>query len=161
MTDKIGLADTCMAYPSDMLGRCGAPTVEYHRCAAHVDIPGPGKFEACDSLKLAEYLYGLTGESGLDDEMGEVDGLGWYGLYLYDGSDAGEAAGATDCYILAEDSQGFFTYETFDSGTDTDPRIASMDAMAEWHRLERHACRPSRRHERGARLAHSLEGVLA
>lgn len=136
-SDPVTSGDVYWEGPDEYCEDCGTAIPSAYGDPNDNDRPGPGQFQACASLKLAEYLHGLSLDSSLADALGEVDGFGWYGLVIYDGSDEAEAAGATDCYVLNEDSQGFFTYETFDSGTDSDPRIASMDARAEWSRIER------------------------
>lgn len=66
------------------------------------DTPGPGKFEACLSLSLAESLYQITP----DEFIGSVDELGFYGIIRwYDGK--------SRHFIINEDTQGFFTYREF------------------------------------------------
>jgi hypothetical protein len=64
----------------------------------------PGKFEACEDQDLGEALYQLVNDGGCDDELGDVQDFGWYGLVLPD--DAGNAG-----YILFEDNNGFFEYQ--------------------------------------------------
>lgn len=60
---------------------------------------GPGKFEGCDDGRLAEVLYSITMDDGCDDDVG------WYGLIVQRGH----------AYLVNEDSQGFFTYEHFET----------------------------------------------
>lgn len=66
------------------------------------DTPGPGKFEACLSLSLAEALYA----SDADEFIGSVDERGWFGIIRW-------WASKSRHFIVNEDSQGFFTYREF------------------------------------------------
>jgi hypothetical protein len=79
---------------------------------------GPGKFEAGGTVD--EWLHDQSME-GCDEELGDVEGFGWYGLLLFpEGVDvfepvAGvepESGGEPDysfkAAIVHEDSQGFF-----------------------------------------------------
>lgn len=64
--------------------------------------PGPGKFEGCESLEVAERLYGIVMDSSQDATMGDVEE---YGVVLDLIGDA----------ICTTDQQGFFTYVLFPS----------------------------------------------
>lgn len=76
-----------------------------------------GKFEACANSELGEKLYEMT-MTGCDQELGEVDNFGWYGLLLdIDGKS----------YIVNEDNNGFFTYTEYDN---------SVSAQLAFSRLE-------------------------
>lgn len=67
---------------------------------------GPGKFERCGDVRLAEVLYGMSLDGDLEDQIGETgEGPGWHGLLVH----------RSRVYILSEDSQGFFTYTLFTS----------------------------------------------
>lgn len=84
-------------------------------------MSNPGKFEACQNQELGEYLHQLSLD-GLDNELGDVSDFGFYGLLLnVDG------IGKNKSYIINEDNDGFFTYETYDT---------EKDAMAIWGNLE-------------------------
>lgn len=65
----------------------------------------PGKFEGCSDQDLGETLHGITLDGGCDEELGDVQDFGWYGLII--GFDNGKG------YIVSEDNQGFFDYEEF------------------------------------------------
>lgn len=72
--------------------------------------PGPGKFQANDSLEIAEALY-RESQTGIFESFGDSSsGLGWYSLILTD-----EKEGFKPAYIVEEDTSGFFTYEGFDA----------------------------------------------
>lgn len=67
----------------------------------HAVSPGPGKFEGNHDLRIARGLYTLTLDGQLDDQLGSVDEgmwLGWIGRF-----------------VCQEDTQGFFSYEVFDT----------------------------------------------
>jgi len=67
----------------------------------HAVRPGLGKFEGNDDLRIARGLYSLTLAGECDDQIGSVDGgmwIGWIGRF-----------------VAQEDTQGFFTYEVFDT----------------------------------------------
>jgi hypothetical protein len=66
----------------------------------------PGKFEACNDQILGEYLHGLSLDGCLDNELGDVEDFGWYGLLI----DIGENKKS---YIISEDNNGFFTYQEY------------------------------------------------
>jgi hypothetical protein len=75
----------------------------------------PGKFEGCADQRLGEALYNVTLD-GCNEDLGDVEGFGWYGLIKTH----------KNTYIVWEDSQGFFGYETF----------SHKDGAKEWARLE-------------------------
>jgi hypothetical protein len=62
----------------------------------------PGKFEGCADQRLGEALF-TSSLDGCNDELGDVDGFGWYGLIKTH----------KNTYIISTDSQGFFDYSTF------------------------------------------------
>jgi len=64
--------------------------------------PRYGKFIGCYSEWLGNVLCNLC---GYDDELGEVDGFGWYAL----------VHGKRWSWIVHEDSQGFFDYGEYES----------------------------------------------
>ncbi len=70
----------------------------------------PGKFEGNADQDLAEYLHKLSLDGWTDEEIGDVEGFGWYGLLT---QVAGR--GKLKSYIIHEDSQGFFNYTTYDT----------------------------------------------
>lgn len=81
----------------------------------------PGKFEACESQKVAQVLYDVVGNGFTDDEYGECDGpYGWNGLVL------GKRYG----FLLTEDNRGFFTYE-IDTKDKAKGRFARFVEVAE------------------------------
>lgn len=87
--------------------------------------PGPGKFEGNDSAELSEILYAWVQNGLLDDQIGDVEELGWHGfVYIADGDEAYEQVREADPsvvtspelgFVLHEDNNGFFTYEVFES----------------------------------------------
>ena len=79
----------------------------------------PGKFEGCGPL--GEKLYELSLD-GCDDEYGDVDEDGWYGLLLNTGIPEAPFA------IISEDSQGFVNYGAYDT---------EKKARADWERVTR------------------------
>lgn len=42
--------------------------------------PRPGKFEGNESLEVSEFLYSLTQDGFIKDELGDVEEFGWYGI---------------------------------------------------------------------------------
>jgi hypothetical protein len=64
----------------------------------------PGKFQANKDEELAEELHQICNEGGCDDEIGDVQELGWSGLI-------------TDYknrhFVVEEDNEGFFTYHEY------------------------------------------------
>lgn len=75
--------------------------------------PGPGKFEANESLEIAEALYSYSLGGFVDEQFGSVDENGyWEGLiqnHIMNGPLMKPG------YIVIEDNLGFFTYQIFDS----------------------------------------------
>ena len=91
---------------------------------------GPGKFDTI----LDAYVYDVSLDGGCDEELGESDSFGWYGLMRADKSFAGDVRReaernqdqdltegewllltGTAGVILSEDSQGFVSVEYFDT----------------------------------------------
>lgn len=69
----------------------------------------PGKFEGTDDM--GELLHEAIGDSSyVDDECGDVQGFGWYGLVT-----DFEFGGKRHQVIAHEDSQGFFDYTEYAS----------------------------------------------
>jgi hypothetical protein len=62
----------------------------------------PGKFEGCADQRLGEALFNASMDR-CNDELGDVDGFGWYGLIKTH----------KNTYIISTDSQGFFDYECY------------------------------------------------
>ena len=77
----------------------------------------PGKFEGCADDRLAEVLYSIS-QNGCDEDCGEVDFTGWYGLILH----------RNHGYIVSEDSQGFFDYEYFESKDEARAEYAHIES---------------------------------
>ena len=75
----------------------------------------PGKFEGCSDQELGENLYTLSLD-GCDDELGDAESFGWYGLIKFDDG---------TWYIISEDNCGFFNYLN----------LAPINAQIEWDRL--------------------------
>jgi hypothetical protein len=69
----------------------------------------PGKFEGNADESLAERLHQMTLDGGPDEETGDVQESGWYGLLIDTGEDDAPHA------IVEEDSQGFFSYESYEN----------------------------------------------
>jgi hypothetical protein len=86
--------------------------------------PGPGKFQANESLEIAEDLYRQVQDGMASEQFGGGDTT-WEGLLL-DQLDTLNTPdlqitvpeGMQRAYIVREDSQGFFTYRGFDSEAD-------------------------------------------
>ncbi len=72
---------------------------------------GPGKFEGTGNYSnVAQYLYSLSLDSSLDEDLGESESFGWYGKF------AGKIKGRGPFYaIVSEDSQGFFDVTYYDT----------------------------------------------
>ena len=85
---------------------------------------GLSKFEGNDNYAgVAQYIYQLSLDGGLDDELGDVDGFGWYGRF------AGLIKSKGPFYaICSEDSQGFFDVEWFDTLENLDSKWSQIEA---------------------------------
>jgi hypothetical protein len=66
----------------------------------------PGKFEGCADQRLGEALYNASLD-GCDDEVGDVDGFGWYGLIKTH----------KNTYLLEIDGNGFVDYRRYSHKT--------------------------------------------
>ena len=102
---------------------------------------GPGKFNTI----VDSYVYAVSLDDGCDDEVGESDSFGWYGLMRHGSTifrdhdpmceplnDAErdlltESAGV----ILSEDSQGFVAVEYFDTTEELDAAWSQIVAEYE------------------------------
>ena len=82
-----------------------------------------GKFEGNGDEKLAELLYEASLNGELDEEIGSVDELGWYGRFI----------DRVDLlyYILTEDSQGFFSYQQYATLPELNVAWDEIEAMYE------------------------------
>lgn len=78
--------------------------------------PYPGKFEGNESQLMAQAVYQASLD-GTDEELGDVDNFGWYGL----------VKGKRYSFILSEDSQGFVTVNY---GT-------HAEMKAQWDKIEK------------------------
>ena len=76
-------------------------------CTSSQYVRHPGKFEG--SGEIGEKLHSLMVDGSIDEEVGDVDGFGWYGLIINTGLDC-----APDV-IVSESSQGFFEYTIYSS----------------------------------------------
>ena len=88
-----------------------------------MSYPHLGKFEG--ELYATKYAY----ESGLDscdDEIGEVDGFGWYGCF----SDKIKGRGPFHI-ILHENSQGFVTGSYYDTAGDLGTAWSALESEYE------------------------------
>jgi hypothetical protein len=90
-----------------------------------VTKPGPGKFQANESLEIAEDLYRQVQNGMVEEQFGSVDEGFWEGLLLdqLDTLNTPDLAdrvpeGMQEAYIVTEDSDGFFTYRGFYSEAD-------------------------------------------
>lgn len=81
----------------------------------------PGKFES--SGELGEYLHEITMDSGQDEELGDVQDFGWYGLF-----NGIKVPGIKKKVyaIVSEDSQGFWDVYEYNS---------SKEVMKAWDKL--------------------------
>lgn len=93
---------------------------------------GPGKFEGNGNYAgVAQYIYKLSLESRLDDELGEADSFGWYGRF------AGHIKSKGPFYaICSEDNQGFFDVEWFDSLKELNYKWGQIKADYEEYMVE-------------------------
>ena len=67
-----------------------------------------GKFEG--ELYATRYVYDLSVDGGIDEDIGESDALGWYGRF------SGTIRGRGPFHIIiSENSQGFVHGEFFDT----------------------------------------------
>ncbi len=63
----------------------------------------PGKFEGNSDQDLAERLHAVTLDGGCNEELGDVETFGWFGLILdFEGRS----------FVVSEDSQGFFDIDS-------------------------------------------------
>jgi hypothetical protein len=87
---------------------------------------GPGKFEG--GTDLNKYLYKLTMDSAQDEDLGDVEGFGWYGLFNGVGVRDGETGEIVTIYaIVSEDNQGFFDVYEYDT---------EKELMEAWEELQ-------------------------
>lgn len=77
--------------------------------------PGPGKFEANDSLEISEYLHDISLNGWQDASLGDVEGFGFYELITNANRRVGAPQGTKAAYICHEDNNGFYTYHEFDT----------------------------------------------
>ncbi len=84
---------------------------------------GPGKFEGNGNYSLvAQYLYSLSLDNSLDDDLGESESFGWYGKF------SGKIKGRGPFYVIvSENSQGFFDATYYDT---------SKELEEDWTKLE-------------------------
>lgn len=73
----------------------------------------PGKFEGADNIEFAKALHELTMDGMVDDEVGDVNAFGWFGLIYLDGFDIKEDGKPIVGVIVSEDENGFFTYHSY------------------------------------------------
>jgi hypothetical protein len=85
--------------------------------------PGSGKFAGCADADVAEALYDMTLEGGANEEIGSVQELGWYGLLIDTGVQGVPHA------IVNEDSDGFFTYQEFQTEDAARRRWSRIESM--------------------------------
>ena len=82
--------------------------------------PGPGRYEGNESYELARELDAMASSGIIDDECGDTETIGWHGLLILDDMDFDVRAldgfePGTEAFVLHTDSQGFFSYEPFES----------------------------------------------
>ena len=83
-------------------------------------IRHPGKFEG--ELYATRAIYELVGD-GTCDELGDVDGFGWYARF------SGTVRGRGPLYcIISEDSQGFVYGRYFDDAANLDRAWSCLEA---------------------------------
>ena len=92
-----------------------------------------GKYEGNADQDLAEYLHKYSLD-GCDEELGDVQNFGWYGLLLHI---IKGTLSKGKSYIIHEDSQGFFDYTTY--GTKTQALEAWAQLELEYEDFEREA----------------------
>lgn len=90
--------------------------------------PGPGKFEANESLEISEYLADIDADESTGDSS---EWTAWYGLIIR--SDMDEKFLPQVAYVVWEDSNGFFSYLGFDSVDEARAEYNQHDAdYSEW-----------------------------
>lgn len=82
----------------------------------------PGKFEGVLRQSTAEVLHRMAGEGMVDEELGDVQGFGWYGLF---------DRGKKKSYIVSENNQGFFDYAEFTNGAAARKQWAKIEQAYE------------------------------
>lgn len=101
---------------------------------------GPGKFDTI----LDSYVYAVTLDGGCDDEIGDCNGFGWFGLMrngrsiFRDHDPALESLNPAEQeqltsaagVIVSEDSQGFVTVAYFDTEQALDARWRTLSRQA-------------------------------
>ena len=79
----------------------------------------PGKFEGCGDDRLAELLYSIVQNGGIDKECGDCQEIGeWYGLIIQ----------RKHAYIVSEDSQGFFDYTYFNTIDEAETKFNNIES---------------------------------
>lgn len=91
---------------------------------------GPGKFEGNGNYaNAAQYLYSLSLDSSLEDDIGSSDELGWYGKF------EGKIKGRGPFFaVISENSQGFVDVEWFESHDELE--TAWLEIQTEYERFE-------------------------
>ena len=82
------------------------------------DKPGPGKFEGNESLSLSEKLHEMVMDGWTNEELGDVQSFGWYGLLISPFSNEDkdipfDKVIPGPSYIVHKDNNGFFDYTEF------------------------------------------------
>jgi len=89
--------------------------------------PGPGRYEANQSLEVAEHLDNIEADDSYGDSS---SGNGWVGLVLNLQHDP-LPDGFANHYIVMEDTNGFFTYEEFDTEEGARKKFEEMRSIYE------------------------------
>ena len=101
---------------------------------------GLGKFDTM----LDSFLWTAALDGGPDEELGEVEGFGWYGLMIGDLLEAAgrvakeegdelteeerEEMAATKAVIMSEDNQGFVSMDYFEDEKEAREKWAEIEA---------------------------------
>lgn len=91
---------------------------------------GPGKFETSGSL--GEWLQDLSMEGVADDEAGDVQDLGWYGLFKFPEGvevEQDDNIWTFKAAILSEDTRGFVDVVTFDTVKKAETAWSEIEEM--------------------------------
>jgi len=106
-----------------------SPGGEKYEAIIDYQESGPGKFEG--EGNLGEWLYQQTMD-GSNDELGDVEGFGWYGLLLFSKPvlvrEDGEDAYTFQAAICSEGNTGFFSAETYDTEEEANDVWAKIEA---------------------------------
>ena len=100
----------------------------------NVNIKGKkciGKFEGNFNCNFGEALHQATLEGGTDDDLGDVEGFGWYGKMNLKDMNITEDGEPIAGVIVSEDNSGFFDYTTYSSEKELDKAWNNIESEYE------------------------------